>query len=112
MLDHTPHQGHSATAVDHRQTDETVGIPQHGGIQGYIHPFADPTRNRLLDQGTIERLHGDSVIVKPTAKATHETLGILRWTDHKRRPRSETHGLRADQTHHHPGESFAMAKVE
>jgi hypothetical protein len=65
-----------------------------------------------LDQGTIERLHGDPIIGKPTAKAPHETLGILRLTDHKRRPRSETHGLRADQTHHHPGESFAMAKVE
>jgi len=38
--------------------------------------FCRPSPPPPSRQGTIERLNGDPVIVKPTAKATHEALCI------------------------------------
>jgi len=44
VLEHAPHQGDSAAPIDHRQADQTVGIPQHGGVQGHIERVLAPLR--------------------------------------------------------------------
>src|SRR5205814_7978611 len=34
VFEHAPHQRDSAAALDHRQTNQTVRMPQHRGVQG------------------------------------------------------------------------------
>src|SRR4029434_3530014 len=52
VLEHAPHQRDSAAPIDHGQPDETVRIPQHGGVQGHIQRLLTPCRYHLLHEGT------------------------------------------------------------
>jgi hypothetical protein len=51
------------------------------------------------------------VLGKPTAQAPHDTLRLSRSTDYKRCPCPQTHGLRADQAHHHPRQGWAVTPL-
>jgi hypothetical protein len=112
VLDHLPPQRHRTPSGNHGEAPEALGLPPHGGIPRHRPPLAQPAHPRLRDQGAIERLRLEAVIVEPTATAPHDTLRLARSTDHTRRPCPQTHGLRAEQAHHHPRQGLTVAPVE
>ena len=112
MLDDAPHQGHGAPSINHRQAHQTVGIPQHRGIQGDIEGLVDPADEGLVHERTIQGVHIDPVVVEPAPKPAYRTLTIPGSTHHIRRPSAQTNRARMDQPDHHPRQRLEMAKIK
>src|SRR6266568_5248249 len=112
MRQDTPHHGDRPSPIDHRQAHDTGGIPPHRGIQRHLQPFATPAHQGLLHEWTIQRRHLDRLVIEPAPKAAHGALALLSATAHKRGPGAEADRGRVDEAHHHPGQRFAMTKVE
>lgn len=111
VVEHTPHQRHSAAAIEHRNPDQAAGIPHHRGAQSQIEPVLPSVGQCVLHQRTIQRANGDLIVVAPPAKPSHRALRLLGATHQVRRPGAQADLIGRYEAHHHPREGLEVAQL-
>jgi hypothetical protein len=108
-LEHPPHQGDRPAPIDHRQTDQTGGIPHQGGGQGHRERLLAPRPPRLLYERTLQGQGINLVVVEPAAKPAPGTLRVRGATHPRRSPCRQVYPTRVEEPPHHPRQGLEGA---